>query len=541
LCFFGVLVVVTHQQPIRPYDVIVYGSTPAGIAAAITAANGGKLRVALLEPTSYLGGMSVAGGIGFRDIADLSTFGGIGIQWANINAKYYNVTYPVLQPDMYVGEASWKTLLAAEKTIEVFYNTALNETNPLKKSGTTIISITTGVSKIVQVWAASVFIDASYEGDLTRFSKASYTYGRESSQQYGEVLAGVQTPYTPDGNFLKTYPVNATYDNGTLIPFVLPGPLKPKGSADDKSQAYSYRLCITTNTANQAPFPKPDNYNPDDFVMLQRYIDSLVKSGKFPEGPSLGYLVDILDYRNYPLHNKWDLCDSATAAFTSDVVNLNDGYVTANYAERKKIAQKHYYYEAGMLYYLLNDPRVPEATRASVKKYGLCKDQWPENQHWPPQIYIRQALRLVGSKVYTEKDVVNAKCINDSIAVGSWVIDIHVVQRVAVLDTDGKTLVVDNEGQMVRSIGKPYQISYSILVPKPTEVTNLIVPVCNSASHVAYGSIRVEPTYVQLGQASGVAAAIAVRDKVPVQNVSITELQATLLAQGVHINTTDCK
>jgi len=196
-----------------------------------------------------------------------------------------------------------------------------------------------------------------------------------------------------------------------------------------------------------------------------------------------------------------------------------------------------------MLYYLGYDPRIPEYTRGTVKNYGLCRDQWPENGNWPPQIYVREGLRMVGEKVTTEKDILSTACLNDSIAVGSWVIDIHVVQRVSVLSADGKTHVADNEGQIVYpgwNGRKPYDISYIILLPKKSEVTNLLVPVCLSATHVAYGSLRVEPTFVQIGQAAGVAAAVALDHGVAVHEVPVAEVQKNLVNQGVHIHISGC-
>jgi len=519
------------------YDIVIYGATPAGITAAIAAANGGQFTVALIDPASNFGGMSVAGGIGLRDIGTPATLNGTALKWAMMNAAHYNVNYPVWQPDMPVGEANFRTLLKQEPSIDLHSNEPLYEgPDNVVKVGTIITKIATGLDAAsLTIWNGKVFIDASYEGDLARAAKASYTFGRESASQYNETYGGVRSKWTDWGNFDSKEPVSATYDNDTLIPYVNAGPLAPQGSADDKMMGYSYRVCITARSTNKAPFPKPPGYNPDDFVLLQRYLDYLV-AFKYPKGPPLNFPVGLLDYRSYPPGDKYDMCDSQSAV-TSDVINLNAGYVTGTRAQRKLIEDKHYYYIAGFLTYLATDPRVPAFTRNDTLRYGLCKDQWPENNHWPTQMYVREGLRIIGDRVTTQNDLIGGRCINDSIGVGSWEYDIHVVQRVAVASANNK-LAVDNEGQIMTGTagGAVYELSYSLLLPKRTEVTNLLVPVCHSASHVAYSALRVEPTFMQLGQASGVAATIAIKDKLALHDVPIKTMQPILLQQGINLH-----
>jgi len=539
-CILSLLLSTTLAQQPKQFDVIVYGSTPAGIAASISAANGGKYHVALIEPSANLGGMLTAGGIGLRDLGNTATFGGLGKTWAMMNARYYGVDYPVYQPDMDVGLVNVKALLTENPTIQVFTETPLYEgIGNVVKQGNQIVSIATGTDpKTIQEWQAKVFVDATYEGDLARFAKVSYTFGRESKSQYNEAYGGVQAKRTSWGNFLDSNPAVAAYDNGTYLPYISKNPLGLEGSADNKLQAYSYRLCITRNKENQSPFPKPPGYNPSDFILLQRYIDSLVQSRKYPNGPPFSFLVDVLPYRSYPHGDKYDLCDSQSA-FTSDACDLNEGYVLGTRSQRKLIEGKHYYYVAGLLTYLSTNLSVPEYTRNSTLEYGLCKDQWVNNGNWPTQIYVREGLRIVGDKVITQNDLVSGQCTNDSIGVGSWGIDIHVVQRLAVLGSDGKTHIADNEGQMMTKTdgkGDVYELSYSLLLPKRTEAVNLLVPVCSSSSHVAFGSIRVEPTYIQLGQAAGVAASLAIQNNLSVQDVSIAEMQSILIKQGINIH-----
>ncbi|CAF0812902.1 unnamed protein product, partial [Didymodactylos carnosus] len=340
---------------------------------------------------------------------------------------------------------------------------------------------------------------------------ATYTYGRESVSQYNESYAGVR-PYTSFGNFLPNYPVNATLENGTLAPYISPDQLLPVGNADDNMMGYSYRLCLTPTQSKQAPFPKPSNYNETNFVILQRYIDSLIATGKYPNGPPFETLVDVFSYRNYPNGDKFDMCDSATSGFTSDAINLNKGYVMKTAEERKEIEQITYDYVMGLIWYILTSSLVPEHTRTTLQRYGLCNDQWNDNNHIPPQMYVREGLRLVNDHVFTQNHIVSGQCYEDSVALGSWGYDIHVVTRTANLSH------VNNEGQLVAKIAKlpnsksgpVFEIPYTIMVPSHNQVTNLLVPVCHAATHVAYSATRVEPHFMQLGGAAGYAAAWSV-------------------------------
>ncbi|CAF0813332.1 unnamed protein product [Adineta ricciae] len=518
------------------YDIAIYGATPGGIAAAITAARlAPSFSIVIIEPTIYIGGMSTAGGIGLRDLGTEATIvGSVAQDWVNNNYKYYkNVSQPIYQPDMNISRQSFLDLLSVHSNIQLITNTGPVVDKSVVMNGTRIVQITTNTNQ--RVWNATVWIDASYEGDLVRFSNASFTWGRESHAQYNESLAGVQ-PYTTFANFIPNYPVNATLDNGTVAPYVSREKLGPVGSADSNMMGYSYRLCLTPTKAKQAPFVKPNNYDPNTFIILQRYIKSLMAAGHYPQGPPFGKLVDILIYRGYPDGDKFDMCDSFGSAFTSDAININRNYVNGTTEDRLDIQQKVSDYVLGMLWYILTSPLVPEATRKSLENYGLCNDQWPENQHIPPQLYVREGLRLVNENVFTQNHVVSGLCRNDTVALGSWVHDIHVVTRTA----NGS--YVNNEGAMFKEIarvngsqsGGVFEIPYSILLPKRSEVTNLLVPVCHAASHVAYSALRVEPHFMMLGGAAGYAAAYAILDgHIDVQSVNINRLQERLLQDGV--------
>jgi hypothetical protein len=317
---------------------------------------------------------------------------------------------------------------------------------------------------------------------------------------------------------------------GELFDFIELGPFAPIGSADDKMMAYSYRACITTNQANQAPFPQPEGYNSSDFALLQAYINSFTQAGK--AAPLFDYLVGAYPYHSYPPADKTDLCDSNDAAVTTDAVGLNVGYVTTNRTERALIAARVKYYVQGYLYYLANDPQVPTTTQASIKAYGLCKDEWPENGHWPLQMYIREGVRLIGDVVVTQNDIIGGICRNDSVGLGSWVDDIHVVQRVAVVN--GSQITAVNEGEMMAPYGtqQVFTLAYALLLPKRAEATNFLVPVANSLSHAAIGGIREEPEYMMLGTAAGIAGVLAIQSGTAVQDVSLEALQANIILQG---------
>jgi hypothetical protein len=460
--------------------------------------------------------------------------GSVAQEWVQNNYKYYkSVSNPIYQPDMNVSRQSFLDLLSMHPNIQLITGTGPVIGESVQMSGTRIVRVTTADDR--RTWNASVWIDATYEGDLVRFSGASYTWGRESRDQYNESYAGVQS-YTTFANFIHNYPVNANLDNGTLAPYISPDKLGPVGSADLNMMGYSYRLCITPTQSKQAPFVKPANYDSNNFVILQRYINSLIASGQYPSGPPFEMLVDVFDYRGYPYGDKFDMCDSFGSAFTSDAVNLNWNYVNGTAKDRHHIEQIVSDYVLGILWYILTSPLVPESTRSSLQRYGLCNDQWPENRHIPPQLYVREGLRLVNENVFTQNHIVSGLCLNDSIALGSWAHDIHVVTR-----TSNGTYV-SNEGAMFKSIasvkgsksGPAFEIPYSVLLPKRNEVTNLLVPVCHAASHVGYAATRVEPHFMLLGGAAGYAAGYSILSgNIDVQAVPVSRIQQTLIKDGV--------
>jgi hypothetical protein len=536
------------------FDVVVYGATPAGISAAIVAANGTGLSVALIEPTQFAGGMGGPGGIGFRDIAAPET---VLLQnstihtWLHMNDVHYGVGSTVWQPDQAVGQANWDALVADPRyNLTVWRTTGLLEgPGAVLKRGSTIQSITT-VNTTTEdpssavVWAAKVFVDASYEGDVLVAAGVSYTYGRESRDEYNETLAGVQ-PSTTFSQFRN--PVDPFYANGSLL-YGVDATLPPVGSADDRVMPYSYRLCVMPNSSgNTVPFPAPAAYDADDFEILIRYANSLVTKGG--KGPTFSDLVSQLNYNGYPSSSsrpmRFDLCESGGSAVSTDEPSaLYTSYITGNRTVRRLVADRVKYWVLGFVYTLATHPGVPADTRASTSSWGLCKDAWPENGNVPPLMYVREAVRLVGDYVATQKNLTKGVCVPDSIGLGSWTVDAHITRRF--VGTIGGKQSAENEGEIgFAPLPGPanttiYELPYRLITPKRSEATNLLAPGAMSCSHVAFSSIRVEPTYSQLGQGAGAAAAVAARAGVAVQDVDIGDLQRMITGAGQCVHWPEC-
>jgi hypothetical protein len=556
----------TPPPPVRDmtYDVVIYGATPAGCAAAMVAANNTGLRVALLEVSSRIGGMLVPGGIGLRDTDDFASAFGTGSfarRWVDLNGAAYGVPY-VLQPDVVVGNASLWALLSSVSggAIDVFPSTGLLEgPGAVAKAGAVVTSITTVDTAAeaagapltgVTVWRAAQFIDASYDGDVAVAAGVSWTFGREARAQYNESLGGVQ-PFTHFQNFLTPVnPYNST--TGAVLPYIEAGALPPEGSADTAVMPFSYRACLTKNISNQVPFPQPAGYDPADFELLRRYVATF-NATKWPTGPELGLLAGVYDYGGpvpYPRGGdgmKYDLCEGGggdagqTCPFTTDQPDINAGYVPGNRSVRAAVAARITYFVQGFLWTLAHDPGIPAGTRASTNSYGLCADAVPYwgPAAWPTQLYVREGVRIVGDYVATQVNVIRGECTPDAVASSAWPVDIHPMRRVAVPAGTGPYDAPSamNEGQVgfvpFPGNGTVWEVRYPIMTPRRAEATNLLVPVCLSASHVVYGSIRVEPTFVAIGQAAGAAAVLAIRHGVAVQDVPIDELQALQRAYGV--------
>ena len=510
------------------FDVVVYGASPGGIAAAITAATGTGLRVALLEPTALVGGMSGPGGIGLRDTAGEAE-GGAGTvlhAWLRcVNDAYGEAGLVVRQPDYNVSQTCWDALVDAPRyNLTVARGAPLDEAaDAVVRDGLAIASIRTADGR---VWAGRVFIDATYEADVMQ-RVATFTVGREARATYGEPLAGVL-----NHTVFQQFPagVDPAWPNGTLLDGVEDATASPAaGEADDRVMPSSWRLCITKDKNNSVPWPRPPDYDAARFELVTRFAEAL------GDGKTINDFVGVYDYYGFPASAarpmKYDLCENG-ALSTDQPSHLYTEYVTASAARRVEIRGIVRDWVAGWAYTLANEPRVPAATRASFSEFGLCADAFVDNGHWPLQMYVREGARLVGDVVMTQNSTVAGACVPSSIAVGGWTIDIHLMRRHAGV-LDGKPSAV-NEGEVgfahFPGTGTLYEVPYAAIVPKRADVSNLLAPVTPSLSHVVFGSLRVEPAFLALGTAAGAAATIAVERSVAVQDVDVARLQAAIAA-----------
>ena len=496
-------------------DVVVYGGTASGIMAALAAARAGR-GVALLEPGRHLGGM-VSGGLGWTDIGDRRIIGGLTREfYARVAAHYGVGPWEILGPEPHVAEDLFRAWLA-EAGVTVHYGARLGG---VAREGRAIRAIATEAG---ERFAARVFIDAGYEGDLLAGSGVGYTVGRESVSLHGERWAGRQ-PIRPDKHNFDA-PVSAFVGGnaGPLLPLIHERPLVPEGDGDGGLQAYCFRLCLTDRSEKRIPFPRPEGYDPARYELLRRYLAAAGSR------VTLGLLLGL---KGLLPHGKVDV-NSIGPLSTNLLDGSNWAYPEATYARRAAIWDDHLRYTAGLLYFLAHDPDVPPAMRAEMHGWGLCADEFADTGGWPHQLYIREGRRLRGEYHLTQHDLLGRRAQYDTVGLGAYNIDIREVQRVCLPVPRFPHLVgeVFNEGYLSLLV-EPYAIPYRALLPRHGECDNLIVPVCISASHVAFSSVRMEPQYMILGHAAGTAAALAVADGIAVQRVDPVALQRALVAQG---------
>jgi hypothetical protein len=494
-------------------DFIVYGGTAGGVITAVSAAREG-LRVVLLEPGGHLGGM-VSGGLSWTDVGKREVIGGYALEFYWRAGRHYEMSRYgqeiawVHEP--HVAEDIFREMLR-DAHVTVLLHHRLRQKNGVIKNGLDISRITMEDGSSFE---ASIFADSTYEGDLMAQAAISYTWGRESSAQYGESLAGVRGE-TPKHQFSVN--IAARGANGELLPEIDGRPPGAPGSADRKVQAYNFRMCFSDDPPNQVRFPKPDGYDPQRYELLALLLKARTQAEGAP--PALGTLMKIDRIENH----KADVNNNG--AFSTDYLGASWDYPNAGYARRDEIWRAHKDYIAGFFYFLANDPRVPPATQREINQWGLCKDEFTDTGNWPYQLYIREARRMTGDFVMTQKDLQTELTKPDPIGMGSYNSDSHNVDRIV-----SPAGFVRNEGDMQVPV-KPYQIPYRIMVPKRTEARNLLVPVAFSASHVAYSSVRMEPQYMILGQAAGLAAKLAIDAKCGVQEIDSRALTAGLRERG---------
>ncbi|HWA97982.1 MAG TPA: FAD-dependent oxidoreductase [Pirellulales bacterium] len=541
---FGAPAAANDRPSGEAWDVVVYGGTSAGVTAAIQAARM-RRRVVLVEPGKHLGGMT-ASGLGATDYGKKSAIGGLAREFYQRVKRYYDGPtawryeradaytshgHDPAEAEMYyfephVAEALFNQMVA-EAGVTVVLGEGLDLRSGVQKIGSQIDAIRMESGR---TFRGRMFIDCSYEGDMVAGAKVDYTLGREGSTTYQETLAGVQTkrlPYSGHNFFRPVDPYINPGDatSGLLFGVSSDGP-GVEGAADHRVQAYCYRICMTDVPENRVAFSEPEGYDPAHYELMLRYLTA---TGTFPdlpkpkpvEHPALGYRPRIKIMPN----QKTDT--NSKGAISSNLVGGNYQYPETDHAVRRCIALEHERWHRGMLWFLSTDARVPSEYREALRPWGLAKDEFTDNNHWPWQLYVREARRMIGAYVMVEQNCSGARAADDSVGLGSYHMDSHVTQRY--VDSTG---AVRNEGTIGGKVPQPYPISYRALLPKSEQCSNLLVPVCLSASHVAYGSIRMEPVYMILGQSAATAACLALDGSVPLHDMKYPQLRERLLADG---------
>ena len=503
----------TRARQVRSFDLVVYGGTAAGITTAVAAARQG-LKVALLEPFDHLGGM-VTGGLSSTDVGKREVIGGMALEFYLRVGRRYDLVpygYPVgWRPEPRVARSVFLEMLDGTG-VSVFHRHRLKEGAGVSLSSGRIRSIEMENGSRFE---APNFADCTYEGDLIAQAKVSYTWGREGVKEYGESLAGIRAE-TPHHQFL--YPIKAHDAQGRLYPEISPDPMGTPGDGDKKAQAYNFRVIATTNPSIRLPWPKPERYDPNRYELLALYLEGEVK--RLGRSPIFNDLAGIghIPNQKADLNNK--------GGFSSDYIGKNYDYPDGNYATRARIWQDHVDYHQGLYYFLAHDDRVPGVLQQDVNRWGPCLDEFEDTSYWPHQIYVREARRMVGEFVVSQKDLQVELSKPDVIAMGSYNSDSHNIQRI--VNEDG---FVENEGDVQVGV-KPYQIPYRVMLPKREQCNNLLAPVPFSATHIAFASLRMEPQWMMIGHAAGLAATLALQTNKPVHEIDVSALQALLKKQG---------
>ncbi len=493
--------------------------------------------VILVGPDVHLGGLT-SGGLGWTDSGNTEAIGGVAREfyhrvwqhyqedkaWTWQSAEEYgNVgqgtaamdgderTMWIFEP--HVAEQIFDAWVEEENII-VHRNEWLDRTNGVAKEGAGIASITMLSGK---TYEAKVFIDATYEGDLMAAAGVSYTIGREANSKYGESWNGIQVGVLHHRHWFMSdvdpYVIAGDPSSG-LLPRISPDPPGIRGEGDHRLQAYCYRMCLSNHPDNRLPFPRPAGYDSTQYELLARVFES-------------GWRESFNKFDPIP-NRKTDTNNHGP--FSTDNIGMNYDYPDASYERRAEILEEHKLYQQGLMYFLTNDPRVPAKIQEEMNTWGLAKDEFTDNNHWPHQIYVREARRMIGEYVMTELETLGQRDVSQPIGMGSYTLDSHNVQRY--VKPDG---FVQNEGDIGVHPGHPYRIAFGSILPKRAEATNLLVSVALSSSHIAFGSIRMEPVFMILGQSAATTASMAIEAGSAVQDVGYDELRARLIEDGQRI------
>lgn len=537
LIVFFILISESHghsekkSPAIRKADIVIYGGTSSAIIAAIQVKKMGK-SVIIVSPDVHVGGLS-SNGLGYTDTGNKEVIGGLSREFYHRLYMHYqnpsawkwqkkedygnkgqgtpaidgvNRTMWIFEP--HAAEKVFEDFIRENKLV-IYRNEWLDrsQTSVIKKSGS-IISFRALSGNIYQ---AKMFIDATYEGDLMAAAGVTYHVGRESNEVYNETWNGVQTEVFQHGHHFKSnispYKIANDPKSGLLaeVSNELPGAY---GAGDHKIQAYCFRMCLSIHPDNRIPFLKPEGYDPSRYELLARVFASGWRE-TFDK-------YDVIPNRKTDTNNH--------GPFSTDYIGKNYDYPDASYERRLQIIKDHELYQKGLMYYLQNDLHVPAEVRDNMQKFGLPKDEFKDNGHWPHQLYVREARRMIGVFVMKEADALGKTTIPEPIGMGSYALDAHNAQRY--ITSEG---YVQNEGDIGVHPERPYSIAYGSILPKENECNNLLVPVCLSSSHIAYGSIRMEPVFMILGQSAATAAVLSIENKVSPQQLPYSKLKTTLL------------
>ena len=530
LCLFALRLAAAET-----YDVVVYGGTSAGVIAAVQAKKMGK-SVIIVGPDVHLGGLS-SGGLGYTDTGNKAVIGGLARNFYHrVWGEYQkDSTWAWQRPEAFGNKGQGTVAMDKdERTMWIFEPSVAEKVfeDYVKEFGLTVLrdewldrakGVRLADGRIAEItmlsgkkFAGKMFIDATYEGDLLAAAGVSYHVGREANSVYGEEWNGNQVGILHHGHHfgavkkpISAYKVPGDPSSG-LLPRISSEPPGVRGEGDKRVQAYCYRWCATDHPDNRIPFPKPAKYDAAQYELVVRVLEAGWRQ--------TFHKFDLLPNRKTDTNNH--------GPFSFDNIGMNYDYPEASYERRKEILAEHRTYQQGLLWFLANDPRVPADVREEANRWGLPKDEFKDNGHWPHQIYVREARRMVGAFVMTENELTKKKPTPDSVGMGSYTIDSHNVRRYVTPEGN-----VQNEGDIGVPIS-PYSIAYGALVPKRGEIANLFAPVACSATHIAYGSIRMEPVFMILGQSAATAAVLAIDSNLAVQDVPYAALRARLLADG---------
>lgn len=534
LCTYTLLAQSKTASRLHTADVVIYGGTSAAITAAVQVKKMGKT-VVVVSPDRHLGGLS-SGGLGFTDTGNKEVIGGLSREFYQRIYTHYQKTdswrwqkreeYGNKGQGTPAMDGAARTMWifephAAEQVFEDFvreYQIEVFREEWLDRSARGLVKKKGKILRIRTLsgreFVGKQFIDATYEGDLMALAGVSYHVGREANSQYGETYNGVQAGVFHHGHYFKAkispYKVEGDPKSG-LLPEISAEPIAPNGSADRKVQAYCFRMCLSNHPDNRIPFPRPEGYDSTRYELYARVFRSGWREtyDKFDPIPN----------RKTDTNNH--------GPFSTDYIGRNYDYPEASYARRQDIIKDHELYQKGLMYFLQNDSRVPTDVQTKMKEWGLPKDEFTDNGGWPHQLYIREARRMIGQAVMTEADALGRTRVGQPIGMGSYALDSHNTQRYV---TDEG--YVQNEGDIGVKPDRPYSIMYGAILPKEQECSNLLVPVCLSSSHIAYGSIRMEPVFMILGHSAATAAVLSIDRKVAPQRLPYAVLRAALLEQG---------